>query len=172
MDAFGHLTPGGVRNSQKQDAAVLHAGSPAALCPTSYPGAAMPVPSLDAFGFVVSDMARTLAFYRALGLEFPEGADGEGHVETTLPGGIRLLFDTVAVIQSFSHYEPPTGGHRMGLAFLCETPEAVDAQYRELLASGVTSLKEPFDAFWGQRYAQVLDPDGNPVDLFAALQPK
>ena len=26
---------------------------------------------------------------------------------------------------------------------------------------------EPFDAFWGQRYAQVKDPDGNPVDIFA-----
>ena len=26
---------------------------------------------------------------------------------------------------------------------------------------------EPFDAFWGQRYATVLDPDGNAVDLFA-----
>jgi uncharacterized glyoxalase superfamily protein PhnB len=27
----------------------------------------------------------------------------------------------------------------------------------------------PWDAFWGQRYATVLDPDGNSVDLFAAL---
>jgi hypothetical protein len=26
------------------------------------------------------------------------------------------------------------------------------------------------DAFWGQRYATVLDPDGNPVDLFAPLE--
>ncbi|MFL6036949.1 MAG: glyoxalase, partial [Gaiellaceae bacterium] len=28
---------------------------------------------------------------------------------------------------------------------------------------------EPFDAFWGQRYATVVDPDGNAVDLFAPL---
>lgn len=27
----------------------------------------------------------------------------------------------------------------------------------------------PFDAPWGQRYATVLDPDGNGVDLFAPL---
>jgi uncharacterized glyoxalase superfamily protein PhnB len=26
------------------------------------------------------------------------------------------------------------------------------------------------DAFWGQRYATVLDPDGNSVDLFASLE--
>ncbi len=28
---------------------------------------------------------------------------------------------------------------------------------------------EPFDAFWGMRYATVLDPDDNGVDLFATL---
>jgi hypothetical protein len=30
--------------------------------------------------------------------------------------------------------------------------------------------KEPWDAFLGQRYAVVSDPDGNHVDLFAPLQ--
>ena len=35
--------------------------------------------------------------------------------------------------------------------------------------AGHTSRSDPFDAFWGQRYATVLDPDGNPVDLYAAL---
>lgn len=29
--------------------------------------------------------------------------------------------------------------------------------------------KAPWDAFWGQRYAVVVDPDGNLVDLFADL---
>jgi len=29
--------------------------------------------------------------------------------------------------------------------------------------------EEPWDAFWGQRYAIVRDPDGNGVDLFAPL---
>ncbi len=129
----------------------------------------MPTPKLDAFGFVVTDMARTLAFYRLLGLEFPDGADGEGHVETTLPGGIRVLFDTVAVVQSFTEWEPTSGGHRMGLAFRCESPAAVDSTYAELLAAGERGLKEPWDAFWGQRYAQLHDPDGNPVDLYAPL---
>ena len=33
----------------------------------------------------------------------------------------------------------------------------------------VTCNKQPWNAFWGQRYAQVADPDGNLVDLFAAL---
>ena len=38
-----------------------------------------------------------------------------------------------------------------------------------LVAAGYQGGKEPWDAFWGQRYAQVFDPDGNSVDLFAPL---
>jgi uncharacterized glyoxalase superfamily protein PhnB len=38
-----------------------------------------------------------------------------------------------------------------------------------LVAAGYEGKKEPYDAFWGQRYANVVDPDGNVVDLFAAL---
>jgi len=45
----------------------------------------------------------------------------------------------------------------------------VDRLYRELTAAGAHGYKEPWDAFWGQRYAQVHDPDGNVVDLFAPL---
>ncbi len=79
------------------------------------------------------------------------------------------MFDTVDVVESFSTYEAPAGGHRMSLAFRCADPAAVDATYASLLASGTNSVLEPFDAFWGQRYATVADPDGNPVDLYAAL---
>ncbi len=134
-----------------------------------------PTPVLDAIGFIVADMGATVAFYRQLGLDFPEVAADvdmatlEGHVEAVLPNGVRLMFDTIDVIESFSTHEPATGGHRMSLAFSCANPEAVDAVYADLMAAGVTSVLEPFDAFWGQRYATIADPDGNPVDLYAAL---
>jgi uncharacterized glyoxalase superfamily protein PhnB len=124
---------------------------------------------MDAVGLVVSDMGRAVAFYSLLGFEFPEGSETEGHVEVTLAGGLRVLFDTIEVVQSFSAYMPPAGGHRMGLAFLCDDPAEVDTIHARLVAAGHRSHLEPFDAFWGQRYATVLDPDGNPVDLFAAL---
>lgn len=123
----------------------------------------------DAIGMVVADMATTLAFYRMLGLDLPDAADTEGHVEATLPGGIRLMWDTIELVRSFSSWEPPSGGHRVGLAFRCEDPATVDAKHAELVAAGHRSHLAPFDAFWGQRYATVLDPDGNPVDLFASL---
>jgi catechol 2,3-dioxygenase-like lactoylglutathione lyase family enzyme len=118
---------------------------------------------------VVTDMARTLAFYRLLGLEIPPDADGEPHVETAF-AGLRLAFDTEDTIRSFDPgWTPPTGGHRSALAFSCDDPAEVDTTWARLTAAGHVGHLEPWDAFWGQRYAVVHDPDGRPVDLFAAL---
>lgn len=123
----------------------------------------------DALGIIVEDMERSLAFYRLLGLHGPGESEGEGHVELNLARGLRLMLDTVGVVRSFSEWEPPTGGHRMVMAFLCSTPAEVDELHASIVAVGHRSHVDPFDAPWGQRYATVLDPDGNPVDLFATL---
>jgi len=124
---------------------------------------------LDVIGLVVQDMARSLAFYRRLGLETPAGAEEEPHVEVRLPGGLRLAFDTEETIRSFDpDWTPPSGGDRMGLAFLMDTPAEVDQVYDELTSLGYKGYKKPWDADWGQRYAIILDPDGTGVSLFAA----
>ena len=123
--------------------------------------------TLKVIGVVVADMARALAFYRRLGLDVPAGADTEDHVEVALPGGLKLAFDTVETIRSFDpSWSPPSGSPRTGLAFACDSPAEVDKLYGELVAAGYEGHKEPWDAFWGMRYAVVHDPDGNGVDLF------
>jgi uncharacterized glyoxalase superfamily protein PhnB len=114
-------------------------------------------------------MAVSLAFYRLVGLDIPTDVDAEGHVEVTLAGGVRLMFDTGEVVRSFSDWSPPSGGHRIGPAFRCDSPAEVDAAHAQVVAAGHRSHVEPFDAPWGQRYATVLDPDSNPVDLYAEL---
>lgn len=125
---------------------------------------------LDAFGLVVSDMAKSLAFYRQLGCDVPPDVDAETHVDIALGGGIRLMLDTVELVESIMPgWEPPRGGHRIGLAFRSDDPADVDARFHRLTAGGAVGVVEPYDAFWGQRYATVSDPDGNPVDLYAAL---
>ena len=127
-------------------------------------------PKPTAIGFVATDLPRTLAFYRALGLDIAEEADDAPHVEVTLDGGFRLMWDPVATIASFEPgWTAPTGGPGSALAFDCGSPEAVDATYASMVAAGHEGHKEPWDAFWGQRYATLRDPDGNGVDLFAAL---
>ncbi len=58
----------------------------------------------------------------------------------------------------------------MSLAFGCDGPAEVDSVYEDLvLGAGYRGELKPWDAFWGMRYAVVHDPDGNGVDLFAAL---
>jgi len=124
------------------------------------------MPRLDALGIVVRDMGEARRFYAHLGVVIPEGDDD--HLEAVMPNGLRLMFDTVELMQQFTHWEEPSG-HRMGLAFLCDSPAEVDATCESMRQSGFQVAKEPWDAFWGQRYAQVADPDGNLVDLFAPL---
>jgi catechol 2,3-dioxygenase-like lactoylglutathione lyase family enzyme len=120
---------------------------------------------------VVADMAASLAFYRRLGLDIPDDADLQPHVNVEVGGGLQLAFDTEDTIRSFDKEwaRPVGGGHRMALAFECGSPAEVDAAWAELTGAGYDGHLEPWDAFWGMRYAVVRDPDGNPVDLFAPL---
>jgi catechol 2,3-dioxygenase-like lactoylglutathione lyase family enzyme len=126
------------------------------------------MPQLNAVGIVTSDMARSIAFYRALGLDVPE-TPGEGHVDVLLPSGVRLMLDTEEVINSFRPDWQRATGNQLSLALECASPADVDETYAKVVAAGFHGEKEPWDAFWGQRYAQLADPDGVPVDLYATL---
>ncbi len=123
----------------------------------------------DLASMMVEDMAAALKFYRLLGLEIPAAADVEAHVEYVTPGGFRIAWDTRTLIESFDGPRPTPVGHRMGLALLCASPAEVDELYAAVIDAGYVGHKAPWDAFWGQRYAVVIDPDGNLVDLFAEL---
>lgn len=127
-------------------------------------------PRIEVIGVVVADMARALAFYRRLGIEISADADTEPHVEVSLPGGLKLAFDTSETIRSFDPgWTGETGGRGIALAFACDGPAEVDATYAGLVDAGYEGHLEPWDAFWGQRYAAVNDPDGHTVDFFAPL---
>ena len=116
------------------------------------------------------DLSASLAFYRLLGAPVPDGSD-ESHVDTRLEDGTVLAWDTIDLIRSLDPgYESPSGGHRIALAFDQGTVKAVDDAYARLTGAGYEGRTKPWDAPWGQRYATVLDPDGNSVDLFAALE--
>jgi uncharacterized glyoxalase superfamily protein PhnB len=125
------------------------------------------VPGLNAIGIVSADIPRSIAFYRLLGVDFPEEA--EGHIEAKLPNGLRFMLDDETVVRSFRPDWTRETGNQLALAFECDDAAQVDDVYARVVAAGFAGEKEPFDAFWGQRYAQLRDPDGTPVDLFASL---
>jgi uncharacterized glyoxalase superfamily protein PhnB len=126
------------------------------------------VPELAAIGIVSRDLARAAAFYRLLGVQVPE-PDGE-HLEVTLPSGVRLMWDDAELIRKLDpEWRPPEGGPAVVLAFECASAGDVDETHASIVAAGFRSKTAPYDAFWGQRYATVVDADGNAVDLFASL---
>ena len=127
-----------------------------------------PMPILNALSIVVEDMAASIPFYRACGLEFADDGVDAPHTESTAFGGFRILLDTARSIAEFDPaWSTLAKGGRISLAFECADPAEVDSRYAELTGAGHTGRLEPFDAFWGQRYATVVDPDGNSVDFYA-----
>ncbi len=123
----------------------------------------------DLAGIAVRDMAASLKFYRLLGLEIPENAETEDHVEYITPSGFRIAWDSEAMLKKFDPEWVQPVGQRIGLAFKCANPAEVDEVYHRILQSGYQSHRAPWDVVWGQRYAVVIDPDGILVDLFAPL---
>jgi catechol 2,3-dioxygenase-like lactoylglutathione lyase family enzyme len=120
------------------------------------------------FQVFASDLQRSLAFYRLLGLAVPD-EDGP-HVAVELPGGNTLSFDTDETISGMHPgWTPPDSQGRLALAFGVGSPSDVDALFEKVTAAGHPGALKPYDAPWGMRYATVADPDGNWVDLFAPL---
>src|SRR5918999_1984127 len=126
------------------------------------------MPQLNAIGIVTSNMAESIRFYRLLGLDVPETPD-EGHVDAFLPNGVRFMLDSEETVRSFKDDWRRETGNQIGLALECESPAEVDEVFGRVTAAGFEAEKAPWDAFWGQRYAQLRDPDGVPVDLYASL---
>jgi uncharacterized glyoxalase superfamily protein PhnB len=126
------------------------------------------VPSLNAIGITVSSMADSIRFYRLVGLDVPDTPD-EGHVDAFLPSGVRFMLDSEDVVRSFLPDWQRTDGNQIAIAIECASPAEVDEIYARVVAAGFEGEKEPWDAFWGQRYALLGDPDGVRVNLYAPL---
>lgn len=125
--------------------------------------------TLDAIGIVATNIKRSIDFYRLLGLNFPDLKEGEEHIEATTPSGLRIMLDSEALMKKLKPNWVRPIGQRTTLAFLCDCPAKVNETYSMIVQAGFEVEKEPWDAFWGQRYACILDPDGNSIDLFANL---
>jgi uncharacterized glyoxalase superfamily protein PhnB len=124
---------------------------------------------LAALGVVAQDIPQSVRFYRELGIDVADPGAADDHHEATLPNGLRLMWDTLEMMRKLDPEWQQPQGHPIALAFECDSPGDVDAIYARVTQAGFQGKTEPFDAFWGQRYATLLDPDGNAVDLFAAL---
>jgi catechol 2,3-dioxygenase-like lactoylglutathione lyase family enzyme len=115
------------------------------------------IESISAVTLAVSDMRRSVAFYRAMGFD-------------VLAGGEDTPFTTFAVGSGYLNLQldpdhapiPAIWGR---VVFYVDD---VDAAFQRALDAALSPTTTPADAPWGERYFHVRDPDGHELS-FARL---
>lgn len=123
--------------------------------------------NLSAIGIVSRDLSSSIHFYEQLGLKFEK--IGDGHYEATTKSGLRLMLDSLELVKKLNPDFNDKMGSGMMLCFEQDSSQQVDKVFAQLTQAGAETVREPWDAFWGQRYSSVKDPDGNQVDIFAEI---
>lgn len=122
----------------------------------------MATPRFTMVVLLVEDLARSLAFYRRLGVEFPEGADERTDIGVDIGDGRTIIWTS-----TFEQYDPeretPRGSSRVMLEFFVEGDAAVDAAFIELTAAGYHGRRAPFRTAFDAYMCMVDDPDGTTV---------
>ena len=88
---------------------------------------------------------------------------------TAYPRVGHVMLDSEDTMRSFRPDWTRETGNKLSFALECASPTEVDEVYTRVVEAGFDGEKEPWDAFWGQRYALLLDPDGVEVSLYAPL---
>jgi len=110
----------------------------------------------------VADLARSIAFYDALGWARMPGGD---------PGVIEWFGTNGSVIGLFPHdelakdagvpAEPSAGFRGVTFAMNFASADEVDAAFAGALKAGATSVKVPAATEWGGHSGYFADPDGH-----------
>jgi uncharacterized glyoxalase superfamily protein PhnB len=132
-----------------------------------------PGPQFDQLNIVVSDMDRSLAFYRLLGVDAPnvwKSAGGHQHAGAA-SGDVSLGFDNVSFAQVWNQgWKGRTDmAGRVVVGFALASRPEVDELFARLTEAGHRGLQPPYDAIWGARYAIVEDPDGLAIGLMSPV---
>jgi catechol 2,3-dioxygenase-like lactoylglutathione lyase family enzyme len=111
--------------------------------------------SLSAVTLIVSDMARSVDFYRSLGFDLRYGGAGSDFTSFTVGEGyLNLALGAPPSDLSWGRF----------IVYVAD----VDAHHRKVQELGLKPEAPPRDAEWGERYFHVRDPDGHEVS-FAKL---
>jgi len=136
------------------------------------------MPALSQLDLVCRDLDTSIAFYSLLGLKIPKSAvwrtkTGAHYARIEFGNGMELALGSPKLARAYNAgHRPSKGGSNVVIGFTLPTRRAVDAMFKKLTAAGHRGLQQPWDAFWGSRYAIVADPDGNQVGLMSPVDPK
>lgn len=107
----------------------------------------------------VEDVARSKAFYRALGWE--AGIDTDDFAVFRTAGPLLALYPLSDMSRDAGDPLPATRERRIHLAINVGSPEEVDSAVAEFVAAGAQVLAAPAPAVWGGYTSLVADPDGH-----------
>src|SRR4051794_40995037 len=111
----------------------------------------------------VTDLARSRAFYEALGWR-TNAAPDDDVVFFQAGGMIVALWDRASLAEDSAVAD---GGGWGGItpAYNTRSPAEVDSVIEEARAAGATIGREPAETFWGGYSAAFIDPDGHPWEI-------
>lgn len=122
---------------------------------------------LDMVGIIVEDTKQAITFYKTLGFEV--NGDENGDYVELINDGVRISLNTKKMIEGVYGFVPIHAGDKIELAFSVEEASKVDEVCDKMKQAGYEIVKEPWDAFWGQRYCIIKDMDQNLLSIFATL---
>ena len=114
---------------------------------------------LSAITLATHDMARSVAFYEALGFVLTFG--GPNARFTSLRGGASYVNLTVV----------STGITLSWWGRVIFHVDDVDQLHRQAVAAGFVPAFAPRDGSWGERYFHIADPDGHELSFAKPLRP-
>jgi uncharacterized protein len=129
-------------------------------------------PRIHVITLGVSDLERSLAFYRALGLESPGVIGTEFRRGDDNPGGAAAMFElhgglilalygrTDLEKDANATFDAPGSGE-FSLGHLVGSRDEVDAVLAEAEAAGATLTEQPHERPWGIYSGYFRDPDGH-----------
>ena len=110
----------------------------------------------------VSDMKRSLEFYRVLGFQTSVQAESPDIVFFQNGGTTLALYPRDGLAKDISEENPPQGRGFGGitLAFNAREQDDVDRIIKQAEAAGGKIIKQPQRVFWGGYSGYFADPDG------------
>ena len=115
---------------------------------------------------LIEDLPRSLAFYRRLGVAFPDDAETRTDIQVPIGDDHQLVL-TTQFVRNDPDRQAPNGGSRILLEFFVDGNEAVDGMFAELTEAGYRGRRGPWLTSFDAYMCMVDDPDGNTVLITA-----
>jgi catechol 2,3-dioxygenase-like lactoylglutathione lyase family enzyme len=127
-------------------------------------------PAPTQINLAVSDLSRSIEFYRLLGwpVDEPTGA----HVAIEFGTGLTVELDQYDFARQWHSGTPPLTGGSSVLSVAVAERSDVDALVDRMAGGGYAVRQMPYNTFWGSRFAVIADPDGYQIGIMSPSEAK